>query len=143
MSNLSDFIAAGGGSSIPSRTTVSASTGPITAGSSANVAISGYKSYVLQKVEISNAAWVTIYTDTSSRTADASRSSSTDPSPGSGVIAEVLTTTSGNSTFIFSPGVIGWNNEVTPETNIYAKVVNNGSTTSNITVTLTVLQLEA
>jgi hypothetical protein len=133
----------GGGVSIAPRTTASASTGSIGVGTAANITITGYKTYALQKVGISSAAWVTIYTDASSRTADASRSSTTDPDPGSGVIAEVLTTTSGISTFIMSPGIIGWNNDATPSTNIYAKVVNNESSTSDITVTLTLVQLES
>lgn len=132
-----------GTSSVGIRGTVSGSTGTIGTGSTANITITGYKAYALLKVGISSAAWVTIYTDTSSRTADASRSSATDPNPGSGVIAEVLTTTPGASTFIMTPGVIGWNNDGTPSTNIYAKVVNNETSPSNITVTLTLLQLES
>ena len=39
----------------------------------ANVSITTPKTFVLLKVETSHAAWVTLYTDTSSRTADASR----------------------------------------------------------------------
>jgi hypothetical protein len=131
------------GGSVPNRTVVSGSTGSIAANASSNITITGYKTYALQKVGISSAAWVTIYTDASSRTADASRSSVTDPQPGSGVIAEVLTTTSGISTFIMSPGIIGWNNDTTPSTNIYLKVANNESAAANITVTLTLVQLES
>ena len=86
-----------------------------------------------------------LYTDTSSRTSDDARAEGTDPTPGSGVIAEVLTTTAGASTFIMSPGVIGWNNDGSPTTTIYAKVKNKRSTGGGnaITVTLTLIKLES
>ena len=130
-------------SGLESRGTLSGTTGTLTSGSSANLTITGYKTYALLKVEIDNPAWVTIYTDTSSRTADASRTSDTDPIPGSGVIAEVYTETAGSSTFLMSPGVLGWNNDGTPSTNIYLKVENTGAGSAAITVDLTAVKLEA
>ena len=42
-----------------------------------------------------------------------------------------------------SPGVIGWNNDATPSTTVYAKVVNKSGSTGTIDVELKVLQLEA
>lgn len=134
---------AAGGGGILSRTVVTAVTGTIGSGTALNITIPGYKAYALLKVAITHAAWLILYTDTNSRVSDASRSSATDPNPGSGVIAEVLTTSTGASTFIMTPGVIGWNNDVTPSTNIYAKIVNNESSAANITVTLTLVQLES
>lgn len=127
-----------------SRTTVSGNTGSIASGASSNISITGFKTYSLLKVGISHAAWVVLYTNSSSRTSDSSRNYLTDPTPGSGVIAEVRTTTSGISTFIMSPGVIGWNDDTTVGTTIYAKVVNNEASTvsTGITVTLTVVKLE-
>ena len=98
---------------------------------------------MLQKVGISSAAWVVLYTDQAAMTADASRPHTTDPSPGSGVIAEVRTTTAGVSTFIMSPGVMGWNNDATPSNNIWFKVTNNETSAANITVSLDIVQLEA
>ena len=94
------------------------------------------------KVGISSAAWVRLYTDTTSRTNDATRPYTTDPTPGSGVLAEVYTTNSGVSTFKMTPGVIGWNDDGTPSTNIYAKVTNNEGSSADITVTLTILKME-
>ena len=76
-------------------------------------------------------------------TADANRSHTTDPTPGSGIIAEVRTTTAGVSTFIMSPGVMGWNNDATPSNNIWFKVTNNETSAANITVSLDIVQLEA
>ena len=126
----------------PSRQSLVQSTGSIGAGSTANITITGYKTYALQKVGISSAAWVRLYTDADSRTADESRDYLTDPTPGSGVIAEVYTTNTGISTFLMSPGIIGWNNDGTPSTNIYARVTNNESSSADITVTLTAVKLE-
>jgi len=94
----------------------------------------------LLKIQTSDAAWVTLYTDTASRTADASRTENTDALPGSGVIAEVIT--SGPSTQLMTPGVFGFNNDATPSTNVYAKVVNKSGSTTAITVTLTYTILE-
>ena len=48
---------------------------------SKNHEIEGYKTYSLIKAEISAAAWVTIYCDAASRTADASRLITQDPDP--------------------------------------------------------------
>ena len=125
------------------RTTVTATTSSIGAGSTSDLDIGGFKTYSLLKVGISSAAWVVLYTDSTSRSNDASRSYLTDPTPGSGVIAEVRTVSSGISTFIMSPGVIGWNNDVSVSNTIYAKVTNNESSTSaGIGVTLTVVKLE-
>ena len=128
-----------------SRTTKAGTTGSIAKDASVDLNITGFKSYALLKVAIDAPAWVVLYTNDTTRTADDSRAEGTDPSPGSGVIAEVLTTTAGASTFVMSPGVIGWNDDGSPSTTIYAKVKNKRSTagSNTITVTLTVLKLES
>ena len=105
----------------------------------ANVSITTPKTYALLSIQTSHAAWVTLYTDTASRTADASRSETTDPTPGSGVLAEVITT--GSTTQLITPGTICFNSAAAGIT--YAKVVNKSGSTANVTVTLTYLQLEA
>ena len=105
----------------------------------ANVSITTPKTFVLLKVETSHAAWVTLYTDTSSRTADASRQISVDPIPGSGVVAEVITT--GAQTQLITPGAICFNSAGTGT--VYAKIVNKSGSTSNVQVTLTYVALEA
>ena len=129
-----------------SRTTTSASTGSIAQGSSANITISTPgKTISLLKVAIDAPAYVILYTDSTSRSNDASRSEGTDPTPGSGVLTEVSTTTSGASTFLMTPAVLGWNNDSTPANQIYAKVVNKRATSGSntITVTLTSVALES
>ena len=130
----------GGGSSLQSRTTDTATTSSLASGGSSNLNMTTAKSYVLQKIQTNYAAWVTVYTDGTSRTNDASRAETTDPTPGSGVIAEVIT--SGATTQILTPGVIGWNNDSTPSTNTYVKVVNKESSAYPIQVTLHYLKLE-
>ena len=123
-----------------SRTTANASTGTIANNASANISITAAKVYALLKIQTSAAAWVTLYTDAASRAADASRNETTDPAPGSGVIAEAITTSA--ATQIITPGLIGWNNDGTPASTVYAKVKNKSGSTGSITVTLHYLPLE-
>ena len=124
------------------RFTTAASTGSLNAAATTDITIAGCKTYGLLKIATSHAAWVRLYTDTTSRTNDASRAYTTDPTPGSGVIAEGYTATSGAATFKMSPGVLGWNDDGTPSSNIYAKVTNNESGAQDITVTLTIVRVE-
>ena len=138
-----DWVNQTGGGSAYSRTTKSATTASLNAAASGDLSITAFKAYNLLKVAIDHPAWVRLYVDAASRTSDASRVEGTDPLPGSGVIAEVLTTTAGASTFLMSPGVFGWNNDGTPSTTVYAKVTNKDSSARAITVTLTLIQAEA
>ena len=110
----------------------------IASGAAANVSISTAKGFVLYSIETSHAAWVTLYTDTTSRTADAGRLETTDPTPGSGVLSEVITT--GAITQLITPGTICFNSS--PSATTYAKVVNKSGSTANVTVTLTYVQIE-
>ena len=122
------------------RTMVSGTSGTLAADASGTFDITGYKAYTLFKIQTSGAAWVTLYTDNAARNADAGRLETVDPLPGSGVIAEVITT--GEDIVLISPGVIGFNNEDVPTINIPVRVVNKGVIPAAITVTLTVLKLE-
>ena len=108
-------------------------------GAAANVSISTAKGFALYSIQTSHAAWVTLYTDTTSRTADSGRLETTDPTPGSGVLSEVITT--GAVTQLITPATICFNSSPTATT--YAKVVNKSGSTTNITVTLTYVQIEA
>ena len=123
---------------LQSRTTAQV-TQSIANGAAANVSITTPKTYVLYSIQTSHAAWVTLYSDTASRTADASRAETTDPTPGSGVLAEVITT--GAATQLITPGTICFNSSAAGTT--YAKIVNKSGSTANVSVTLTYLQLEA
>ena len=95
---------------------------------------------ILLKIQTNYAVWLTLYTDAASRTADAGRTENTQPLPGSGVIAEIIT--GGPATQLLTPGVFGFNNDATPSTNIYAKVVNKSGGNAFIDLTLTYIQLE-
>ena len=126
---------------VPTINTVSGTTGTVSAGSTASINLEVGKAYMLYKIQTSHAVWVRIYTDNSSRLADAGRTQGQDPGVSSGVIAEAITT--GNETVVFSPAPHGFNNE-SPITNIMPIAVTNLSGTGNdITVTVTKLTLVA
>ena len=55
------------------RATAGATASGLADGSSANITITAAKTYALLKIETSHAAWVSIYTSTAARTADARR----------------------------------------------------------------------
>tara|TARA_R110001606_G_scaffold398370_1_gene577257 strand:+ start:888 stop:2729 length:1842 start_codon:yes stop_codon:yes gene_type:complete len=134
-------ITASGGS-LQSRTIVTGLTTSIANNGIGNTDITGFKSYSLMKVGLSTAGWLRLYADSSSRTADISRSVGIDPAPGSGVIAEVVTTGI-STTQIITPFVMGGNLNTPADTTIYASITNLSGSTQAITANLTILQLEA
>ena len=132
----------GGGSGLQARTTANAATSATHGINAAeNIQITAAKTYALQKIQTSAAAWVTLYVSAAARTADASRNETTDPLPGSGVIAEVIT--SDGAIQNITPGTLGWNDDSTPTTDAYLKVVNKSGSAQPITVTLHFVALEA
>ena len=102
--------------------------------------IVAYAGYALYSIAVSTGAWVTLYSSTATMRADFSRSITSDPTPGSGVIAEAITTQS--ATTLFTPAIIGFSSETIPTTNVPVKIYNNTAASANITVTLTVLKME-
>jgi hypothetical protein len=134
-------ISVANGIGLSSRITASVTVSSLSPLSATSATIVGFKSYTLLSIETSTGSWVTIYSSTSTRATDWIRSISTDPTVGSGVIAESITTQSGKS--LFTPAVIGFSSENIPNTNIPVKIYNNNtSSTASITVTLTLLKLE-
>ena len=127
----------GGGSGLTSRTTASV-TQSIANNGVANVSFTTAKAMALMKIETSHAAWVTLYSSTSARTNDAGRLETTDPTPGSGVLSEVIT--AGNVAQLITPATVCFNES--GATTTYAKIVNKSGSTANVQVTLTYLQLE-
>ena len=119
------------------RTTVSA-TNSIAANGIANISMTTPKTYALLSIETSHAAWVTLYSDTGSRTADSSRNETTDPVAGSGVLAEVIT--SGSTTQLITPASVCFNSAGANTT--YLKIVNKSGGTANVQVTLTFVPME-
>jgi hypothetical protein len=125
---------------LSSRNVLTASTGVLGIGATTNLEITGHKSYLLQKIETSAGSWVTIYTDSTSRTNDSTRNQDTDPLPGSGVISEFISTSYTSQKF--TPGVIGFNDDSPVSEQMYLKVVNNSGVSTDISLSLTVLKLE-
>jgi len=139
--NGTDNIGGGESGGLATRNTASGITSSLEDGQTGPINITGYKSYALLKIQTSAAAWVRLYTNEAARIADATRNEGADPVLGSGIIAEVITT--GAETVIISPGAIGFNDESPSTTNIPVRVTNKSGSTAAITVTLTLLQLEA
>jgi hypothetical protein len=120
------------------RTTVS-STNSIVSNGVANISMTTPKTYALLSIETSHAAWVTLYSDTASRTADSTRNETTDPTAGSGVLAEVIT--SGSTTQLITPASVCFNSSNANTT--YLKIVNKSGGTANVQVTLTYVSMES
>ena len=129
---------------LDTRSTFTATTASLANNAAGNIEVTAHKSYSLLKIKPSIAAWVTLYVDAASRTADANRVQGADPAPDAGVIAEVVTTTA-NEEIKMSPGVIGWHQDAGNDgvDTVFCKVVNKSGSTGTCTVALTVVQLEA
>ena len=133
------FTATGGSGGLSSRGTINNTNATIANdGSTVLTIANGFGTYALLKIETDRAAWVRLYVDTASRTADASRLITDDPAPDAGVIAEVITT--GAETIKMSPGVMGW---LESGTDIPVRVTNKSGSSASVQVTLTLVQLEA
>lgn len=128
---------------LSTRTIVSSSVGTIAANSIADVNISGFKSYALYTVGYTQPAWIRIYTSAAARANDTNRAIGADPVPGSGILAEVVTTANSQS-FILTPPVVGFNSEAPVGNTVYVSIKNTSNTTlSSGTIALTLLQTEA
>ena len=129
---------------LDTRSTFTATTASLANNVAGNIEVTAHKSYSLFKIKPSIAAWVTLYVDAASRTADSNRVQGADPAPDAGVIAEVITTTA-NEEIKMSPGVLGWHQDGGDDAvnTVFCKVVNKSGSTGTCTVSLTVVQLEA
>ena len=136
--NGSAWVNATNSAGLQSRATVSA-TNAIALNGIANISMTTPKTYALLSIETSHAAWVTLYSDAASRTADSSRNETTDPVAGSGVLAEVIT--SGSTVQKITPASVCYNSAAANTT--YLKIVNKSAGTANVQVTLTYVALEA
>ena len=130
-----------GSNVLKSRTTVTGSTGSITNNAIGNVDITGFKSYGLIQVGLSTAGWLRIYTDNTARANDVNRSVGEDPTPGDGVIADIVTTGVSTTKYI-TPFTLGGYLDNPVSDKIYVAVTNQSGTTQAISVNLTILKLE-
>jgi hypothetical protein len=135
---LTGVVTGGGGAG--NRANVNATTASLANAAVFNGTVTLAKGYTIYKITTSAASWVRVYTNIAARTADASRSQTTDPQPGSGVIAEVITT--GANTVVMSPATIGFNDENPVSNTIPITVTNLSGSTTAVTVTFTYLGLE-
>ena len=105
----------GGGGSTGTRLTESQ-----TAASGAATFVGIGHSGTLVEVTSSLNAWIVIYGSAADRTSDSGRAYNTDPSPGSGVLAEFYI--AAGSTVLATPGTTYFNNDTTMTEAIYAAV---------------------
>jgi hypothetical protein len=126
---------------LETRAIVTGTTAALADGASGDLDIVGHKSYGLLAINVNKAAWVRIYVNATSRAADASRDELTDPTPGSGVIAEVITT--GPQQVLIAPSIIGFNFETQVTNNIAVAVKNKSGSNGTVQVNLSILKLEA
>jgi hypothetical protein len=121
------------------RNTVSTEGVALTAGSSGNTKISnanGANTYVLLSINnIDYPCWIRVYTSEAARSADVNRNELTDPTPGSGVLAEVITSsTNSNQSFYFTPAIFGFTVGGSSSTSneIYLRITDKRSTGSTV-----------
>jgi len=130
-----------GGSGV-ARTTANITSSSLADGANENLTITGTgKAGQLLAIEVDQAAWVTLYCSQDSRTADAGRLETEDPDPGSGVLAEIITT--GAQQVLVTPAVNYFNFETVPADEIYIKVVNKSGASNTITTTLSIAPVES
>ncbi len=130
-------IAATGGGAL-TRTTATVTSSVLPNGASENLSITLAKGYTLYKATLSVPGWLRIYRDADSRTADGSRAQTTDPTPGSGVIAEVI-----GIIGFWDQAVPGWDGKGVPDGVIPLRVTNLSNLAQTLTLTLTYLPTEA
>jgi hypothetical protein len=128
-------------SSASSRTTAVVTTGTLASQEVTGAAVTAAKGYALYSIQVTAGAWVSIYSSALAYSSDSSRAITTDPTPGSGVIAESISTTA--TTTYFTPAVIGFNAETPLNTNMYLRITNNSGSSQQITVTITYLKQES
>ena len=90
---------------------------------------------ILHTISTDTNAWVVFYGSAADRTADSSRTYGTDPTAGSGVLAEAYVTTSGS--VLFTPGTSYLNNDTSETEAIYLAVRDQAGTAVNATLTVT------
>jgi hypothetical protein len=112
----------------------------LSANAGSNLTIAGFKGYALYSIQTSSPAWITVYSSYSARSLDSGRTIGTDPTPGTGVIAELIASSA--TTQLFTPAVVGFSSEVPPSTDIPIRIVNTANNISNITVLLTLVKME-
>ena len=135
---LTGVVTGGGGAG--NRANASISTGSIANSATFTGNVTLAKGYAIYKVTTSTNAWVRLYSNTVTQSADSSRSMFNDPQPGAGVMVEIIST--GANVVLVSPAAVGWNDSSPVSNSIPVSITNLSGTSSDITVTFTYLGLE-
>lgn len=130
-----------GGAATVARTTATRTTASITNNATDQGTITLAKSYRLLKITTTKACRVRLYDRAAKQTTDLSRNVNTKPTGDSGVMLDYVTTTAVLSA-LFSPQVVGSDNETVPVTAIPITVTNLSGSTSTLTVTLQYVAME-
>lgn len=112
----------------------------VAAGSEASVSLNLYSAYALWSIESDKAARIRLYATSADRSADQSRAEGTAPSPGIGLITEVVTSSSLLSVPLLPPQ-IGANLNSTPSNSTPALIKNKG-TSADVVLTIKYTRLE-
>lgn len=103
-------------------------------------------SYALLKLKVevnnptmTNIAWLRVYTDEASRTADASRTTQEEAGVNSGVVAEIITSGDADSEeILIAPALVGYNQD----SGIKCRITNLSGSSAAFTITATYVTLE-
>jgi hypothetical protein len=125
-----DATGGGGGGSTTTRLTETQ-----TASSGVATFVGLGHSGIILKVTSSLDAWIVLYGSAAERTSDSSRAYSTDPSTGSGVLAEFYVTA--GSTAVATPGTSYFNNDTSVTEAIYAAVRSQAGSDVNSAIGIT------
>jgi len=120
-----------------SRNNITHTTISLAPGETESTMTTGASSYALLSMTVSAASWVRIYGSPAAQLADSTRTQAIDPSPGSGVLAEAIST--GPGIIKFSPANICWNDDDVISDNIYVSITNNTDTTTTVQLDMNVM----
>lgn len=137
--NVLTISATGSGSGTAlARSTVNVTTGTLADGTYADVLLPLGRTYLLYQLTATTPCWARGYLTPDDRTADGSRGQAQDPTPGAGVVFELIGTSAR-----WSQAVAGWDAQSTPNGQVAVRVTNLSGATTALTLTATFLTLEA
>jgi len=131
--------------SSPNAAIATFSTGTLAVNAIANGTIAMAKTFALLHVTVSGSARLRLYINSAARTADSGRSNQTPPVPGtqSGVLTDLYLDTSDKFSWQMTPIALGYNWDATQSTTIYWAVTNIGTSSANISVSMTYVPMES
>ena len=122
------------------RVDITGTTGALVSWDYSFLDISAFKTYTIQELAVSSAAWIRVYSSSAAREADQYRSIYIDAPINCGLILEVITTQP--QTVPISPFVVGGDVSGLPTGTAFVNITNTGSNVSGITLTLQILRME-